>query len=127
MSNNEEPLRNWYRFDNRRAVALNDVGGGDYQAVVVLGPDDEESYALLSISAFKANEPFPAVMVPGHEWLGRLPSECRNRVEAVLSGKPHRHGVPCCGRITLNGQPCCNQVRLPGWPCYLHENLPLPD
>jgi hypothetical protein len=127
MLNDENPARIWFRFDRRRAVALDDVGGGDYRAVVVMGPDDEEGYALLSTSALRANEPFPPVVVPGHEWAGRLPFEYRRCIEAVMSGKPRREGVPCCGRLTLSGNPCRNQVRLPRSPCYLHENLPLPD
>ncbi len=126
MPNKQEPLRNWLRFDPRRLVSLDDVGSGDYQAAVILDPDDEETYALLSTSAFKANVPFPASKVPFHEYLGRLPYWYQKRVEVVMSGMPHRDGMPCCGRLTQSGQSCRNQVRRLGSPCYLHYNQPLP-
>ncbi len=40
----KEPLKNWLRFDRNRLVPLADVGGDDYQAAIVLDPDDEETY-----------------------------------------------------------------------------------
>lgn len=126
MSNSQEPLRNWLRFNPHHLVALDDVGGRGYQAAVILDPDGEETYALLSTSALEAKVPFKATVVPFHESLGRLPNFYQRRIEVVMSGKPHRDGMPCCGRLTQVGQSCRKHVRYLGKACYLHRKQSLP-
>lgn len=110
-----------FTVDHNRAVDLHDVGGGDYRVVVVVGPGGLESYALHSTSDWDQSTPIPIPKSPPHEWLAPLPVEYRRRIDAVMSGKPHIDGAPCCGRPTLTGQLCRARVAVLGQACHRHR------
>jgi len=110
-----------FNVDHNRAVDLHDAGGGDYRAVVVVGPGGLESYALHSTSAWDEIKPIPFPTSPPHERRGLLPLECQQRVDAVLSGQPHINGKPCCGRPTRTGQLCRARVAVAGRACPWHR------
>ena len=111
-----------FTVDHNRAVDLHDVGGGDYRAVVVVGPGGLESYALHSIKDWDQTSPIPIPKSPQHEWLAPLTKEYRRRIDAVMSGKPHENGVPLCGSPTRSGKLCRNRVAITGLACPPHRS-----
>jgi hypothetical protein len=110
-----------FTVDHNRAVDLHDAGGGDYRAVVVVGPGGLESYALHSTKDWDQTAPIPIPKSPEHERMGPLPLNYRRLIDAVMSGKPHDNGVSLCGQPTRTGRLCRARVAVLGHACHRHR------
>lgn len=116
--NQPEYFKGFVRRDPARSVRLDDVGGGAYHAVMVVGPNNFE-YPLLYDTADSAGA--VALAVPEHEVGGPLPLHWQDRIWDPSSGGKATH---YCGRSNRRGEHCRSRVRAPGEACRWHTDSP---
>lgn len=104
-------------IDHDRSACLCDVGGPDYIAATMVGPDGERRFVLCRRDAI--NDPVftydPLCADATHERLGTLPHPWAARTQLA----PLR-----CGRSTKTGHACRTPVSRPGDACAWHRNSP---